>query len=464
MRDPINASYERIYTTSLEYGCLSLSYKCSRVLLTTFSLGVLFSLVLAGALAATTERGSSEGYPVLPVATASSGGDSEGGGEQGGDQSGDEDGGGDSDGSTDFQPDSDTDEETETTDETATDEETQPEPTPDLDLTPEPSPTPSPQELVEICANGQDDDNDGQIDEADSDCVTERALTPIPNALPTPATSPTQDSHILVMPNADGTCPEGSHKFPGSQVCEKDTILPTTGGSATPTPQTLNQQTCPPLPIDVNGRCPGIDMRGGGLGLPPVPETAQVVKEIPLLPDGSCNGVFDPDTNKCYEGSYAPTCPGKPGENPYEAGRGRDVYGICRDPQTGNPLPVTFEEAPGECLNGGVHIAAKQRLCFMEEAYYRAPDGSCLSGYFPSGENNDRCSLKIHDPLPDGSCPAGYHNIPAPAAPVPGGTLCKLDVLKLTNDDLTSELPGGYCPVGYQKRSGFAENQCFRIS
>jgi hypothetical protein len=37
-------------------------------------------------------------------------------------------------------------------------------------------------------------------------------------------------------------------------------------------------------------------------------------------------------------------------------------------------------------------------------------------------------------------------------------------VLKLTNDDLTSELPGGYCPVGYQKRSGFIQTQCFRNS
>ena len=36
-------------------------------------------------------------------------------------------------------------------------------------------------------------------------------------------------------------------------------------------PQTLTQQTCPPLPIDANGKCPGIDARGGDLGLPPPP-------------------------------------------------------------------------------------------------------------------------------------------------------------------------------------------------
>jgi hypothetical protein len=137
---------------------LSRGYKCGQVLLTTFSLSVFFSLVLAGTLGATTERISSEGYELLPSATATSGGGDEGGGDQGGgdeggdegggdqggdegggDQNGDEEGGGD--GSADFQPDSDTDEETEDTD-----DETEPEPTPQLDVTPEPSP--SPQGLV----------------------------------------------------------------------------------------------------------------------------------------------------------------------------------------------------------------------------------------------------------------------------------------------------------------------------
>jgi hypothetical protein len=145
-------------------------------LLTTFSLGVFLSLLLAGTLAASTERVSSEGYAILPSATASSGGDGEGGGDQGGDQNGDEGG------EDDFQPDSDTDEETETTDEPETDEETQPEPTPQLDISPEP--TPAPQELVEICDNGQDDDNDGQIDEADSDCATQPSPTPTPTLTP----------------------------------------------------------------------------------------------------------------------------------------------------------------------------------------------------------------------------------------------------------------------------------------
>jgi hypothetical protein len=50
---------------------LSKGFKGDRVLLTTFSLGVFFSLVLAGTLAAITESVSLEGYAVLPSATAS---------------------------------------------------------------------------------------------------------------------------------------------------------------------------------------------------------------------------------------------------------------------------------------------------------------------------------------------------------------------------------------------------------
>ena len=51
-------------------------------------------------------------------------------------------------------------------------------------LTPEPSPTP--QELDEICDNGQDDDNDGQVDGADSDCADQPPPTPGQESTPTP--------------------------------------------------------------------------------------------------------------------------------------------------------------------------------------------------------------------------------------------------------------------------------------
>jgi hypothetical protein len=292
---------------------------------------------------------------------------------------------------------------------------------------------------------------------------------------------------VEVPVNADGTCPEGAYSVgssgnagqpgTGSIFCFKNVPVespPAGAPSNTPPaqpsqpkqlapPQTLTQQTCPPLPIDANGRCPGIDMRGGGLGLPPVPPPPPVTPvEISANPDGTCPGVFDPPTNKCYKDNlHAPPCPGKPGGNPNDAGRGHSAMGFCDDPQTGIPIPVVPELGDGTCDLGGVHIATRHGACFIEKTTSRNPDGSCQTGYFATG--ND-CSLKIHDPLPDGTCPAGYHNIPAPNAPVPRGTLCKLDVLKLTNDDLTSELPGGYCPVGYQKRSGFIQTQCFRNS
>jgi hypothetical protein len=39
-------------------------------------------------------------------------------------------------------------------------------------------------------------------------------------------------------------------------------------------------------------------------------------------------------------------------------------------------------------------------------------------------------------------------------------------VLKLTNDDITSELPGGYCPVGYRHVPSDSSTtlKCFRNS
>ena len=315
-----------------------------------------------------------------------------------------------------------------------------------------------------------------------------------------PATSPNQDTTPPIQPGTKQLAP----------------------------PQTLTQQTCPPLPIDANGKCPGIDARGGGLGLPPpssqppqaIPEgngafrlpTVQPIfsgpggdplgncpsgshkvitkcvvdnvqcpsgtsqlgdrcspippVEIPANPDGSCNGVFDPPTNKCYkDNQLAPPCPGKPGTNPTDSGRGHDVYGFCHDPQTGIPLPVAPANSDRTCpLGGGVHITSANNMCFVEsDLFTRNLDGSCKSGYFSTGNS---CSLKIHDPLPDGSCPSGYHNIPAPTAPVPRGTLCKLDLLKLTSDDITSELPGGYCPVGYRHVPSDASTslKCFRNS
>jgi hypothetical protein len=152
--------------------------KKNQILLITFSLGVVVSLVLSGTMTATTERVSSEVYAVLPPATASSGGDGEGeGGDEGGDQSVDvEGGGGETDGSADLQPESSSDE-------------TENEPTLELTENPQPSPS-SPQNLVpsaENCNNGQDDDGNGDADLADSDCTQTPPAAPLtsqPNVLP----------------------------------------------------------------------------------------------------------------------------------------------------------------------------------------------------------------------------------------------------------------------------------------
>jgi hypothetical protein len=56
---------------------LSRGIKKNQILLITFSLGVVVSLVLSGTMGATIEMISSEGYGVLPSAAASSGGDGE---------------------------------------------------------------------------------------------------------------------------------------------------------------------------------------------------------------------------------------------------------------------------------------------------------------------------------------------------------------------------------------------------
>ena len=79
---------------------------------------------------------------------------------------------------------------------------------------------------------------------------------------------------MVQQPDANGKCPQ--HRLQQSP--------------------SLTQQTCPPLPIDANGNCPGIDMRGGGLGLPPPPpsqpkqNTTYHVKQTYTTknPDGSC--------------------------------------------------------------------------------------------------------------------------------------------------------------------------------
>jgi len=337
----------------------------------------------------------------------------------------------------------------------------------------------------------------------------------------TTTTPAAQDGGIILVPsNPDGSCPAGSHKFLGSQVCQKDTATTTSGGgqvppecqgivagpkdkcsldtSTSPTlingaPQALTPPQACPLPPDSAGKCPVDDVRGpiptsdgtyrlptfppifGGAGGDDIlgrcpsgshkiviinkcaqdfpgcpPETHPVADlcsrvppvEIPANPDGSCEGVLDPISNKCYKDSeHAPPCP---------SGASRDAYGFCMRSPVGIPIPVVPEVGDGTCDNGGVHIAYKHGFCFAETTTLNL-DGSCQTGYISTGNS---CTIRIHDPLPDGSCPGGYSNFAAPTAIGHGGTLCKLNVDK-SSANPTAELPGGYCPTGYHHVSMF---------
>lgn len=198
-----------------------------------------------------------------------------------------------------------------------------------------------------------------------------------------------------------GRCPSGSHKIVIINKCALDT------------------ERCPLETHPVADLCSRV---------PPV--------EIPANPDGSCESVLDPISNKCYKDSeHAPPCP---------SGAARDAYGFCMRSPVGIPIPVVPEVGDGTCDNGGVHIAFKHGVCFAESTTLNL-DGSCQTGYIAYGNS---CTIRIHDPLPNGSCPGGYSNFAAPTPIGHGGTLCKLNLDK-SSANPTAELPGGYCPTGY---------------
>jgi hypothetical protein len=117
--------------------------------------------------------------------------------------------------------------------------------------------------------NGGGQPTTGGSDNSNLGGDTGNTATPPPSTQETTSTPSQQTCTDGSAPASDGTCPS-----------------PTLNDAA---PQTLTQKTCPPLPIDANGKCPGIDMRGGGLGLPPPPPPPV---EEPALPDGSCKDVF----------------------------------------------------------------------------------------------------------------------------------------------------------------------------
>jgi pathogenesis-related protein 1 len=100
------------------------------------------------------------------------------------------------------------------------------------------------------------------------------------------------DSPLPPQPGTGTTSlPQGASNNgnPGSST---GTTTPLTKQNTSILTSILPQQTCPPLPIDANGKCPGIDMRGGGLGLPPAPAPGRFdISSLTWrakLPDGSC--------------------------------------------------------------------------------------------------------------------------------------------------------------------------------
>jgi hypothetical protein len=100
-----------------------------------------------------------------------------------------------------------------------------------------------------------------------------------------------QGGHILINPNADGTCPTGSHKF--GAVCDKD-IVPSTSGGPDPIVAVLQDGSCP------SGY--------SKFGLETCKDNNQQASTIKYsivsfhLPDGSCpSGYHNAGKNQCFE-------------------------------------------------------------------------------------------------------------------------------------------------------------------
>ncbi|MGB7952873.1 MAG: hypothetical protein WCF23_02740, partial [Candidatus Nitrosopolaris sp.] len=168
--------------------------------------------------------------------------------------------------------------------------------------------------------------------DANGNCPTSTSSTQQNTATPCPDGS---------TPDANGNCP-----------------ITTPSTQETAPPHTLAQQTCPPLPIDANGNCPGVDMRGGGLGLPPAPTPMSTSQQ-----------------GNCVSGAHM---------------------------THGNPNNCVSDDVPyddGTCPPGRTYIPGPNKYpCSIPPppptpARYNVP-------------SNEMYITK----LPDGSCPAGYHN------------------------------------------------------
>jgi hypothetical protein len=261
----------------------------------------------------------------------------------------------------------------------------------DTSSTPPPPPPPATQQT---CPDGSTPDINGN-------CPT--TPTPPANEATPPATSPqTAPQTAAPSGNETGTTPTGG----GAATPAAPSATPLSNQTAAPqtvTPQTLTPQTCPPLPIDANGRCPGVDMRGGGLGLPPPPNTCP---PLPIDANGNCPGV---DMRGGGLGLPPP-----PGPQPTQEGNG-----VFRLP-TVQPLPNTGTIAP--ICPSGSHLVLNK--CVVDNA--QCPSGTTQDGDLCTPSRPARCAAPttaeeaaaraaqastgegVVCPNPDGTCPPKY--------------------------------------------------------
>jgi hypothetical protein len=242
------------------------------------------------------------------------------------------------------------------------------------------------------------------------------------------------------MPNADGTCPTGSHKFPGSQVCEKDTTTPSSSGGGAQVPPECQGIIAGPsdkcslgttaLPTSINGA-----------PLTPQQQYEQCLQGI----GGGIPGNCKPPTSTITEQNVAPLQTLTP-QQTCQGGEVLDAKGDCVSPgvdsaikngtliplgngkfklATAPPVPNTNSIAPicpvgfhlalSKCVvnSGGCPSGTVQDddICSPSQAHYNIPsnvaklqDGNCPSGYHST---DVQCEINSQQKLPNGMCPDG---------------------------------------------------------
>jgi hypothetical protein len=209
------------------------------------------------------------------------------------------------------------------------------------------------------------------------------------------------------------SCPDGSTPDPTTGNCPPAA----TEQNAAPL-QTLIR-TCPPLPLDENGRCPGID--GGGLGLPrpppqptPLGDGSYQLPTVPPVPNTNTIAPICPsgshlELNKCVVDGVK--CP---------SGTIQDGDKCTPTPPTNTPpeedsqsitLTTMLPNADGSCPTGTTKISGD--MCLPNNV-------ECPSGYnrignqcVPTQSSAGAADFKqVEVPAnPDGSCPTGAYSV-----------------------------------------------------